>query len=339
MFRTKLGSLIVESSNHRPRAARPRRRLVRKSASPMASRPFRLRGLLAALVLVPWTVMAQRFDVVTFDPPPGWTQQALGDGLMFETRPAPRAFCQIFLRESRLAVAPLGQELDRLWSEMRQREPLVATPGDPGQLDLPSGFKVVQRVGQVYGTIKALNLLHKNSRLVPVVVSASDYSAVERCGAAIDSFVTSVRLDEASSAPGSRMTDARGFVPRSDPQLAARFGNSVVGTWRFGHTVVDFGALSQMRNIIEVEFARDGRYTITAAGTLYRSGETGTYRAEGQRILMYPGGAEPYRLDWFFGDNPRYPGDSGLILRSDPEGWLGSRGGTSGGWRTFKPAE
>jgi hypothetical protein len=292
--------------------------------------------------------MADRFDVLSFDAPPGWTQQALGDGLMFETKPSPRAFCQIFLRESRESTAPLLQELDRLWSEMRQREPLVAAPGDPGQLDLPSGFKLAQRVGQAYGTITALNLLHKDDRLVPVVVNASDYDAIERCGPAIDNFVESLRLDETSVAPGSSTTDARGAspadspVPRSDPQLAARFGNSVVGTWRFGQTTVSFGAApTQMRNVIEVEFAGDGTYRITAGGTVYSPGESGAYQVEEQRILMRPRGADPgpYSLDWFFGDNPRFVGDSGLILRSGPAGWAGSRGGSSGDWRTFKPAE
>jgi hypothetical protein len=294
-------------------------------------------ALFAVLVLAPWTAMAQRFDVVTFDAPPGWTQQALGDGLMFETQPAPRAFCQIFLRKSRRPTAPLLQELDGLWSEMSQSEPLVAAPGDPGQLDLPSGFKVAQRVGQVYGTIRALNLLQKDNRLVPVVVNASGPDAVERCSTAIDNFMGSLRLDETSAERGS-MTDARGAnpadspVPRSDPQLAARFGNSVVGNWRYGHTT------AQTRNVIEVRFSRDGTYAIDVGG--YALSETGTYRVEGQRILMRPRTADPgpYSLDWFFGDRPGSPGNWGLILRCS-KGWLGSFGGETVGWRTFRPAE
>ena len=326
---------------------RPRRRtcarLAENASSPtvLRSRATLLRVLVAVLILAPGTAMAQRFDVVTFDAPPGWTQQPLGDGLMFETRPAPRAFCQVFLRQSRKPTAPLLQELDRVWSEMRQREPLVAAPGDPGQTDLAGGFKVAQRVGQAYGTITALNLLQKDDRLVPVVVNASDYDAIERCGPAIDDFMASLRLDE-TSAPASSP------VPKSDPELAARFGNSVIGTWRFAQTGVEvtLNAPRQVRSGIQVQFALGGTYTITVDMSIPGSGgfsddETGTYQVEGQRIEMRPKGTdkEPYDLDWFFGDRPGSPGDWGLILRAGSEGWLGSWGGQSDGWRTFKPAE
>ena len=93
---------------------RPGARLDYSASSPAFrfSRSLALRGLCAALVLAPWTVMAERFDVVAFDAPPGWTRQALGDGLMFETRSAgTQMFCQIFLRKSR---RPITVETDVL---------------------------------------------------------------------------------------------------------------------------------------------------------------------------------------------------------------------------------
>jgi hypothetical protein len=99
------------------------------SPPPRLSRSTPLRGLCALLLLAPWAVMAQRFDVVTFDAPPGWTQQALADELMFETRPA-GTLCQIILRNSRAPTGSLLQELDREWSELG--EPPRKTPArDP----------------------------------------------------------------------------------------------------------------------------------------------------------------------------------------------------------------
>jgi hypothetical protein len=125
---------------------------------------------------------------VTFDAPPGWSRQALGDGLMFETRPAgTQTFCQIFLRRSRRPTASLPQELDRAWSELRQRQSLVAAAPDPAHLDLPSGFTLARRVGHLQtgsGTLLImLNLLQKDDRLVTVVVNVGDSNALDRCGA------------------------------------------------------------------------------------------------------------------------------------------------------------
>jgi hypothetical protein len=303
------------------------------------------RGLLAVLVVAPWTVMAQRFDVVTFDAPPGWTSQALGDGLMFETRPAGvQTFCQIFLRKSRRPTASLAQELDRTWSEMRERQPLVAAAPDPVHLDLPSGFTLARRVGHMQtgsSTLMVmLNLLQKDDRLVTVVVNVGDSKALDRCGTVIGDFVASLRLDT---------TPTTSVVPRSDPKLAAKFGNSVVGTWRFGGTFVDGtgNVPAQARRVIEVRFASDGTYRITIHGLLPGGGnfsraETGTYQVDGQGIRMRPApGADrgPYGLDWFFGDEPESPGNWGLVLRSSSE-WLGTFGGSDPArWRAFKPAE
>jgi hypothetical protein len=137
-------------------------------------------------------------------------------------------------------------------------------------------------------------------------------------------------------------------LPTSDPQLAARFGDSVVGTWRYAQTSVNvtLNAPSQVRNAIQVQFARDGTYTITVnmsipGGGSYDEDESGTYSVLGQRIQMRPAqtaGKEPYVLDWFFGDHPEFRGNWGLILRASAE-WLGSFGGLDGRWRTFKPVE
>jgi hypothetical protein len=324
------------------------------SPPPRLSRSTPLRGLCALFLLAPLTVMAQRFDVVTFDAPPGWTQQALADGLMFETQPA-GTLCQIFLRKSRAPTGSLLQELDREWSELGERQPLVAAGPDPEPIDLPGGFAIAQRVGQVQTATGALmvmlNLLQQDDRLVPVVVNLVDAEALDLCGTAIGDFVASLRLDDTPPAP---LTDSRTAspadspLPRPDPELAARFGNSVVGTWRFALTSVNvtLNAPSQVRNVIEVQFARDGAYRITVNMSVpgaggYNEAETGTYQVEGQRILMRPAqdaGKEPYGLDWFFGDHPEYQGNWGLILRSSSE-WLGSFSGLSGRWRTFKPAE
>ena len=319
-----------------------------------------LHGMFAALALAPWTALADRFDVVTFESPPGWTQQALDDGLMFETRAmGTRSFCQIFLRSSRTPTASLPQELDRIWSELRERQPLVAQAPDPAHLDLPSGFTLAQRVGQVQTggapLVVMLNLLQQDDRLVPVVVSIADSQAFDRCGPAIGEFVAGLKLDVSAPAPGAPTDSgtagsAESRVPTSDPQLAARFGNTVVGTWRFALTSVNvsLNAPTQVRNVIEVRFARDGTYRITVdmsvpGSTTFSDSETGTYQVEGQRVSMRPAqtaGKEPYALDWFFGDHPEFPGNSGLILRSSSSSeWLGSFSGLPTRWRTFKPPE
>ena len=326
------------------------------------SHSLRLRGLVAVLALAPWTVIAQQFDVVTFKAPPGWTQQAVGEELMFEMRTlGTSSFCQIVLRRSRKPAASLPLELDRAWSELRERQPLVAATPDPDRLDLPGGLKLAQRVGRVSpgsGTlITMLNLFQKDDRLVTVVVNLADSQALDRCGTTIGEFLAGLKLDATPASPGAPTADAGKAnppdapVPSSDPQLAAKFGNSVVGTWRFALTSVNvtLNAPTQVRNVIEVRFARDGTYRITVDMSVpgaggYNDAESGTYRVEGQRILMRPaqasGKTEPYGLEWFFGDHPSYPGNWGLILRSSSRmAWLGSFSGLDGAWRTFKPAE
>jgi hypothetical protein len=304
------------------------------------------RGLVAVFVLAPWTVMAQRFDVVAFDVPPGWTSQALGDGLMFESRPpGTHSFCQVFLRRSRTATAPLPQELDRVWAEMTARQPLVAEGPDPAPLDLPSGFRVAQRVGGVQtgtGTlIVMLNLLQQGDRLVPVVVNLADSKAMDLCGPAAGDFLASLRIDTSPPPPPP--------VPVSDPTLAAKFGNSVVGTWRHPLTsvTVALNAPTQLRNVVEIRFGRDAAYRIVVnlsspgGGSIFSDTETGRYEVDGQRIVMRPApgsGKETYALDWFFGDRPDSPGNWGLILRSNTQ-WLGSFNSLPTNWRTFRPPE
>ena len=332
-------------------------------ASSPASRRMRgmpLCGLLAALVFLPGTVMAQRFDVATFAVPPGWTQQEVGDALLFEMRPpGTRAFCQIFVRKSRKAAASLSQELDRTWAEWHARQAVTAETPDPAQLDLPGGLRLAQRVGQLQtgsGTmLTMLNLFQKADRLVGVVVNMSDAQAHERCSAAVGDFLASLRIDttQAASPPATSAgtTNPTGSVtPRPDPALAAKFGNSVVGTWRyaFGTVNVTLNAPTQTRHAIDVRFASNGTYTITVdaaftGGAGYHESESGTYQVEGQRILMRPkqtgGKAASYVLDWFFGDNPNHQGNWGLILRCPTSEWLGSFSGTTGDWRTFKPVQ
>ena len=304
-------------------------------------------GLLAPLVLLPGTVMAQRFDVVTFDAPPGWTQQMLGDALMFELRPGTRAFCQIVVRKGRKAATPLAQELDRTWGEWYARQQVVAETPDPAQLDLPGGLRLAQRVGQLQtGTgvlLTMLNVFQKADLVVSVMVTASDAAAFKHCLPATGEFLASLRID-----PTQNPTES--VIPKPDPAVAAKFGNSVVGTWRyaFGTVNVTLNAPTQTHHAIDVRFASNGTYTITvdaaftgAAG--YHENESGTYQVEGQRILMRPkqtaGKPTSYVLDWFFGDNPNHQGNWGLILRCPTAEWLGSFSGTTGDWRTFKPVQ
>jgi hypothetical protein len=65
------------------------------------------------------------------------------------------------------------------------------------------------------------------------------------------------------------------------------------------------------------------------------SHETGTYRGDGQRILMRPASSDTtsYALDWYFGTHPQATANRGLILRSN-NGWAG---GDKNEWRAFKP--
>lgn len=317
------------------------------------------RGLLALPLLAPPAAMADRFDIVTFDAPPGWSRKAITDGLVFESPPAGAAgFCQVLLSRSRPLAVPLGDELDRSWSSLLERQTLAGEPATPEQQDLGNGVTIAQRVAplragrQTYITM--LNLLRKDDRLVMVVVSVADGKALDRCGNAIGEFIAGLRMDTAPNPPSAQVpaptagaTQPPGArPPRSDPQLAARFGNSVVGTWRYAMTAVTvtLNAPTQTRNVIELRFARDGTYGLTYGAAVpgssnFRQSETGSYRVEGQRIRMHPkssgSGATPYTLDWFFGDHPDYRGNWGLILRSNTD-WVG---GGKDDWRTFKPAE
>ena len=294
-------------------------------------------GVLAAFVLLPWTVRAQRFDVVTFNAPPGWTQQVLGDALMFELRPGARSFCQILVRKGRKAAMPLSRELDRTWSEWHARQQVVAETPDPAQLDLPGGLRLAQRVGRMQtGTgvlLTMLNVFQKADLLVSVMATASDSAAFERCSPATGEFLASLRIDPTPSPTES-------VIPKSDPKVAARFNNSVTGTWRYASGNVDptSTVLSTTYYEVDVRFAADGTYRIAAKAET----ESGTYQVKGQQIVMRPRQAEgkaPYTLDWFFGDPPGSPGNSGLILRCSTSHWLGSFGGSATGWRPFKPAQ
>jgi hypothetical protein len=291
-------------------------------------------GLAVALqLLAPSTARADRFDIVTFDAPVGWSRQAITDGLLFESSPAgTSSFCQMHLSKSSKAVATLPEELDRAWSSLLESQTLAAEADTPAQRDLGNGLTIAQRVAPVRAGdrmyITLLNLLRKDDRLVMVVVHVADLNAFYRCGSVIDAFIGGLKLDTAPP-------------PQSDPQLAARFGNSVVGTWRYAFTVVN--GITVSRKVIEIQFARDGTYKIGQSfflgGSNVQFAETGVYRVEGQRIQMRPQqpGDKPasYALDWFFGDHPDYRGNWGLILRSSTD-WLG---GDKDDWRTFKPAE
>ena len=303
------------------------------------------RRLVVWLCLAPGAAMAERFDAVTFDAPPGWSRQATASGLAFETHPSATDSCRIDLRKSRARVQTLAQELDRDWSALIARQTLIGDSSTPAQLSLDQGTTLAQRFAQVRtgnGTsFTMLNLFQRDDRLVTVVVTA-DPQSFQRCESAIGAFLAGLRLDQtAATAPPAQAQ------PLSDPQLAARFGNSVVGTWRYAMTAVSvtLNAPTQTRNLIEVRFAPEGTYRITnSVGTpgssSFAETESGTYRTEGQRILMRPaqaggGGPRPYVLDWFFGDHPDYRGNWGLILRSNAS-WPG---GDQDRWRTFKPAQ
>ena len=301
------------------------------------------RRLVALLCLAPCAAMADRFDIVTFDAPPAWERQATADGLVFNVRTAGAESCQVHLSKSRKLVATLAEELDRTWSALVARQTLIGEASAPRQLDLGNGLTLAQRFAQVRASgssfITMLNLFQRDDRLVMVVVIA-DPKGFERCNAAIGEFLAGLRLDKAA------MPQPPPPQVKSDPPWAARFGNSVVGTWRFALTAVTstLNAPTQVRNVIEIRFARDGTYSITygvavPGSSNFAQSETGTYRSEGQRLLMRPtqtgSSPGPYSLDWFFGDHPDYRGNWGLILRSNAN-WLG---GDKDRWRTFKPAE
>jgi hypothetical protein len=293
-------------------------------------------ALLAVLVFSPWTIMAQRFDVVTYTAPPGWTQLVQGDVLVFEMRPAgPRSSCQILVRKSRKAEAPLSQELDRTWAEWHAGRSVAVERPDPGQLDLPGGLRLAQRLGLIdTGTgamLTMMNLFQKDDRIVTAVANTSR-EAFERCSTAIGDFLASLRIDPTQTPTAST-------IPKSDPGVAAKFNNSVVRTWRYAAGNVDptKTVLSTTYYEVDVRFAPDGTYRIT---TKFET-ESGTYQVKEQQILMRPqaGGKAPYTLDWFFGDLPGSPGNSGLILRCPTSHWLGSFAGSATGWRPFKPAQ
>ena len=240
--------------------------------------------------------------------------------------------------------APLAEELDRTWSALVARQTLIGEASGPPPQDLGDGLTLAQRFAQVRASsggsyITMLNLFQRDDRLATVVMNA-DPKGFQRCEPAIGAFLAGLKLDKAATPQPSPSQ------VRSDPQLAARFGNSVVGKWRYAMTAVTttLGAPSQVRNVIEIRFARDGTYSITygvavPGSSKFDESETGTYRSDGQRILMRPkpsgSGSGPYTLDWFFGDHPDYRGNWGLILRSNAS-WIG---GDKDNWRTFKPAE
>jgi hypothetical protein len=317
------------------------------------------RGALVLPFLAPGSALADRLDSVTFDAPPGWNRQAIAAGLLFE---APRArgggFCHFLLGKTLRAVRPLADELDRAWASLLGSQSVIGEVATPAQSSLGNGVALAQRMAQVQAGersyVMVLNLLLQGDRLVMVAANAADASALDRCAPAIGDFIAGVTFDLMPGAqpPPTAMPAAGGSQasvappPRSDPQLAARFGNSVVGSWRYALTAVtvNLNAPTQTRNAIDIRFAPDGAYRITyrvtiPGASMYSQSETGTYRVDGPRIRMQPtltaGGPRPYTLDWFFGDHPDYRGNWGLILRASVD-WTG---GDKDSWRTFKPVE
>jgi hypothetical protein len=325
------------------------RRLKRAFAS-MRPTARGWRGLVTLLCLAPVAAMADRFDIVTFDAPPGWSRQATENGLVFETRAAGTDFCQIHLNKSRKQVATLPEELDRTWLALVARLTLIGEPSAATLSSMDNGTTLAQRVGHVrtggLSYITQLNLFQRDDRLVMAVVNVADLKSLQRCEPAIGEFFASLKLGDATALQVGKQNQVDSQPPTSNPQLAAKFGNSVVGTWRYAFTsvTVTLNAPTQRRSAIEIQFERGGTYKITLrsavpGGSEIELSEAGTYRSDGQRILMRPrqagSGPVSYTLDWFFGDHPEHRGNWGLILRSNAD-WLG---GDKDDWRTFKPAE
>ncbi|HEY5810269.1 MAG TPA: hypothetical protein VIT67_20015 [Povalibacter sp.] len=310
------------------------------------------RGLMALLLslLAPFDAKADRFDVVSFQAPTGWSRKEQGDGLVFESRQTGSdSFCVMTLSSGYPATGSIAEELDRAWAAVLEGAKFAGDPETLAPVDVGDGVTLARRIAQVQRAqgvlITTLHLLRGGDRFVLVLAMVSDRQAWDRCGNAQGDFLAGMKLDTTTplrqpSAPAT----ANGSTARPggltaqggpDPQMAARFNHSVVGAWRFAWTMVSWGpAPATVRQEIDVRFERDGNYRIWLQQI---ESEAGTYRVDGQRILMRPAGSniDSYALDWYFGTHPEATANWGLILRSSVN-WAG---GDKNEWRAFKPPE
>jgi len=109
-----------------------------------------------------------------------------------------------------------------------------------------------------------------------------------------------------------------------DPELAAKFDNSVVGNWTYTRLI---SYASSTRVVTYLRFDSDGTYSIRREDG---DSESGTYRVDGSRILMRPAGnaSATYVVNWYFGTHPQYSANKGLILTSEVA-WVVGSGGRS----------
>ena len=295
------------------------------------------------LCLAPCTAIAERFDIVTFDAPPGWERQATANGLVFDLRTAGADFCQIHLSKSRKLVATLaGGTGPHLVGAGCTPDP-DRRGFDATRHDLGNGLTLAQRFAQVRAGsgsyITMLNLFQRDDRLVMVVVNA-DPKGFQRCEPAIGEFLAGLKLDKGGDGAALTVTAAvRPAVGGAIRKLGRR-DLAIRVDRRHGHSGrADAGAQRDRDPVRARRHVRITNGVAVPGSSNFAESETGTYRSEGQRILMRPkqarSGPGPYTLDWFFGDHPDYRGNWGLILRSNAN-WLG---GDKDSWRTFKPAE
>jgi hypothetical protein len=308
------------------------------------------RGLMALLLslLAPFDVSADRFDIVSFEAPAGWSRNEQPDGLIFESRQAGSdSACVMTVSSGHSATGSIAEELDRAWVAVLEEATFAGDPETLAPIDAGDGVTLARRIAAVQGAqgivVTTLNLLRKGDRSVSVLAMASDRQAWDRCGNAQGDFLASMKFDmtmplrrpstpatadSAAARPGSQTAQGG-----PDPEMAARFNHSVVGKWQYTWTMVSWGpAPATVRQEVDVRFERDGNYQILLQQISY---ETGTYRVDGQRILMRPASSDTdsYALDWYFGAHPQATANRGLILRSNND-WAG---GDKNEWRAFKP--
>ncbi|HMN44607.1 MAG TPA: hypothetical protein PKE27_08550 [Povalibacter sp.] len=312
------------------------------------------RMALLLLLLTPLGASADRFDIASFEAPAGWSRKERADGLVFESRQVGSdSVCLMTVSRGYSATASLREELDRAWTAVMEGRTFADDPETPAPLDIGNGVTIARRIAPVQTpkgiSIAALNLLRKGDRLVLVLVSVSDGEAWDRCGNVHGDFLASMQLDMTmpltepaalanadSSATHPDSTVRPDRLPAQggpDPQMAAKFNHSVVGEWQWVLTTITWGpAPVKFRHVFNIRFERDGKYRIASQNV---PTETGTYRLDGQRILMRPTSGADYVLDWYFGTHPEASANWGLILRSNVD-WAA---GDTGEWRAFKPPE
>jgi hypothetical protein len=309
----------------------------------------RSRGLMALLlsVLAPFDCSADRFDIVSFEAPAGWSRNERPDVLVFESRQADSdSTCVMTLSSGYPATGSIAGELDRAWAAILEGATFAGDPETLAQKDVGDGVTLARRIAAVQGAqgiaLTTLNLLRRGDRSVSVLAVASDREAWDRCGSAQGDFLASMKLDmkmplRQPSAPATADSAAARAGSQTarggpDPEMAARFNHSVVGKWQYAWTMVSWGpAPATVRQEVDVRFERDGNYQVLLQQI---SHETGTYRVDGQRILMRPSSdTDSYALDWYFGTHPQAVANRGLILRSNND-WAG---GDKNEWRAFKP--